>query len=372
MGLFKRGKVYWMCYNFNGKQKQKSSGVTDRKMAQGFLDKIKTEIVEGKYLDKKRDQKIKFEDFADEYLVLHTEAENKSWKKTNKVLVKTLKEFFTGYCLSEITKELVLKFRAKRLKEVTGATVNRNLACLKSIFNRAIDWGRFDGHNPVAKMKKCEEPEGRTRYLQETEVVRLVECCEDRFKPYVIVAINTGLRQNEMLSLEWGDLDFSEDMIYALKTKNKKMREIPMNKAVRTALLSIKKQPDSPYVFCNKEKRSNVNIRCAFARALKKAGIKEFRWHDLRHTTGSLLCMSGIDINTVREILGHTTTKMTQRYAHLSRPHLKKAVAVLDGISEGINSHDKPLDEGESMTKVLHSPNSNLEKDFKSITNVVE
>src|SRR4029077_15476786 len=130
---------------------------------------------------------------------------------------------------------------------------------------------------------------------------------------YVIVAVNTGLRLNEMLNLRWGDLDFTNEMIYALKTKNQRMREIPMNKAVRNAFRRIEKQVDSPYVFCDKNVKSNVNIRCAFERALTKAKINNFRWHDLRHTTASLLVMSGVDLNTVREILGHTTMKMTQR-----------------------------------------------------------
>ena len=112
------------------------------------------------------------------------------------------------------------------------------------------------------------------------------------------------------------------------------MREVPMNKAVKAAFRSIGKQADSPFVFCDKHGKSNVNIRCAFERALTKAEIEDFRWHHLRHATASLLVMSGIDLNTVREILGHTTMKMTQRYTHLSQSYKKKAMAVLDKTGE--------------------------------------
>ncbi len=341
MGVYLRyDKLYWISYTDKyGRRYRESTGLKDKAKALEFYYKRKTEIAEDKFLDKKKDQKIKFEDFADLYLEQYSKVENKSWKKSDHVLIKALKAFFTGFLLSDITKEVVAKFKAKRItQDVSGSTVNRNLACLKSIFNKAIEWGKFDGSNPVAKVKMFKEPEGRTRYLETAEAAKLIKCCEDRFKPYVIVAINTGLRQNEMLSLRWGDLDFVNGMIYALKTKNQKMREIPMNEAVKNAFISIKKQSDSPYVFCDKNKKSNVNIRCAFERALVKAKIEDFRWHDLRHTTASLLVMSGVDLNTVREILGHTTMKMTQRYAHLSQSFKKKAMSVLDGI----NRHQEP------------------------------
>ena len=338
--------------------------------------KRKTEIAEGKFLDKKKDQRIKFEDFADEYFKKYSMVFNKSWKKSDKVLIKTLKAFFSGYCLSEITKDVIAQFKAKRINEVSGSTINRNLACLKSIFNRAIEWGKYDGVNPVVHEKMFKEPEGRTRYLNPKELEHLIKCCESRFKPYVIVAVHTGLRLSEMLSLKWGDLDFTEGVIYVLPqhAKTDRLRGIPMTNVARVALKSIKKQSDSDYVFCNKNKKPNAPIRGAFERALKKAEIKEFHWHDLRHTTASLLAMSGIDLNTIREILGHTTMKMTQRYTHLSKKHMKDAVSVLDEISNGSKRHQKSLDKSasnninsESITILSQSVDSNLDKDFNSI-----
>ena len=113
------------------------------------------------------------------------------------------------------------------------------------------------------------------------------------------------------------------------------MREIPMNKAVRTALLSIKKQSDSPYVFCNKEKRSNVNIRCAFARALKKAGIKEFRWHDLRHTWATWQRQAGTPTHELQRLGGWRTGAMVERYAHLAPESLAVAASRLDSVFAG-------------------------------------
>ena len=328
MALYKRENAWWMCYtDNNGRSYRESTKATIKSVAEEMYHKRKTEIAEGKFLDKKKDQRIKFEDFADEYFKKYSMVFNKSWKKSDKVLIKTLKAFFSGYCLSEITKDVIAQFKAKRINEVSGSTINRNLACLKSIFNRAIEWGKYDGVNPVVHEKMFKEPEGRTRYLNPKELEHLIKCCESRFKPYVIVAVHTGLRLSEMLSLKWGDLDFTEGVIYVLPqhAKTDGLRGIPITT-------------------------------------------------DLRHTTASLLAMSGIDLNTIREILGHTTMKMTQRYTHLSKKHMKDAVSVLDEISNGSKRHQKSLDKSasnninsESITILSQSVDSNLDKDFNSI-----
>jgi len=116
---------------------------------------------------------------------------------------------------------------------------------------------------------------------------------------------------------------------FHLNTKNGEKREVPMNAIVQKAVIGVLKNPESQYVFCNKDGKPYANVRKSFFTACKKAGIISFRFHDLRHTFGSQLVMSGVDLNTVRELLGHKSLQMTLRYSHLSPDHKKRAVNVL-------------------------------------------
>ncbi len=128
-----------------------------------------------------------------------------------------------------------------------------------------------------------------------------------------------------------------------LETKSDDKREVPMNEAVKDALIKVRKNPKSPYVFCYKNGEVFKDIRKSFWTALGKSDIKDFRFHDLRHSAASHLVMAGIDLNTVREILGHKTIEMTLRYAHLSPSHKKRAVDVL-GHSIGMQKAPKHLE----------------------------
>ena len=115
-----------------------------------------------------------------------------------------------------------------------------------------------------------------------------------------------------------------------MDTKNGDKREIPINEIAKMALLRRLKHPESPYIFCDKNGKPFGNIRKSFFTALKKAGIINFRFHDFRHTFASHLVMSGVDLNTVRELLGHKSLAMTLRYAHLSQNHKRRAVDTLE------------------------------------------
>jgi len=334
----KRGIIYYIVYSANGRRKTEHIG-KDKKLAEQVLHKRLTEIAENKFLDIKKEQKVKFEDFADEYVELYLKANNFAWERSAKHNIKWLKQFFSGKYLHEITPMLVEKFKAERAKQVksakTGkaksikpATVNRSLSCLRSIFNRAISWGKFSGENPVKKVKFFKENNARLRYLEKNEIERLIANCSSKLKPIVIVALNTGMRKGEMLNLKWHDIDFRHNIIYLNKTKNGERREVPMNGFVSKALIAVRKNPQSEYIFPHHGDKPS-DFRKSFFTALKKSGIVDFRFHDLRHTFASQLVMSGVDLNTVRELLGHKSLEMTLRYSHLSPDHKKRAVDIL-------------------------------------------
>ncbi len=328
MGVLQRGKTYYIDYYANGQRIRESIG-RDRRLAELVLKKRKVEIAEGRFLDIKKNEKIKFEDFAAEYLELHSKVNNKSWKKSDLTNINMLNKYFGGNYLYTITTNDVERFKAERIKEVSPGRLNRNLACLKSIFNKAIQWGKVE-KNPVKGVKMLKEANGRDRYLEKDEIAHLLSNCSGYIKAITIIALNTGMRKGEILNLKWQDIDFRREIIYLLDTKNKEKREVQMNEMTKEALFKTRRRPNSPYVFGSDNGRKFRDIRKSFFTAMRKSGIINFRFHDLRHTFASHLVMSGIDLNTVRELLGHKSIKMTLRYAHLSPHYKKQAVDVLN------------------------------------------
>jgi len=329
VALSEKNSIFYIEYYKESKRYREKIGVS-RSVAENTLKKRELDILENKFLDIKKDKRMRFKELAKEFIERHLAVNcSKGWWRKSLVNVQRLGRMFDEKLLHEITPLAIEKFKAERMKEVKPATVNKDLACLKTMFNKAIDWGYFEGYNPVSKVKflKCDNK--RLRYLEKEEIPILIEACSEHLKPIVIIAINTGMRKAEVLSLKWHDINFKLESIQLLKTKNNKPRHIPMNESVKNALFSVKKNPDSPYVFRNRQGGMLLDIKRSFDTARKKAGIKNFRFHDLRHTFASQLVMNGVDLNTVRELLGHSTLDMTLRYSHLSPQHKKRAVDCL-------------------------------------------
>ncbi len=327
MGIIFKGGNYTIDYYVSSGRRKREKIGPSKVLAENVLRKRKLQIAENKFLDVKKQQKIILPEFSETYIQLHSKPNKRSWKSDIK-RVKTLCAFFGNRYLYDITPMLIEEFKAERAKKVTVATVNRELACLKHMFNKAIEWGKAE-FNPVRKIKLFKENNVRVRYLEKEEIRNLIDNAQAHLKPILIVALNTGLRKGEILSLKWKDLDFKLDVIYIRQSKSGEKREVPMNALVRKTLIAVRKHPDSPYVFCNANGEPYANVRKSFFTAIKKSGIIDFHFHDLRHTFASHLVMNGVDLNTVRELLGHKTLEMTLRYSHLSPDHKHRAVANL-------------------------------------------
>lgn len=346
MGIYRRKNVdgtksdYYIDYYVHGRREREKIG-SSKKLAETVLKKRKIQIAEGRHLDIKKQKRIRFNEFADDYDKLHC-MNQKSYKKTHAVHMKVLRAYFGNKYLDEVTVMAVEKFKTTRMKTVSYATVNRALSCLKSLFNKAIAWDKFHGENPVSKVGMLRENNKRLRYLEKEEISRLISNCRGHIKPIVIVAVNTGMRLGEILGLKWHDIDFKRDIIYLYETKNGDKREIPMNLVVKKTLIARRKHPESAYVFYKKDGTRMIAVRKSFFTALKKSGIKDLRFHDLRHTFASQLVMAGIDLNTVRELLGHKSLDMTLRYSHLSPDHKRNAVDVLGGAINGKLAKNEP------------------------------
>ncbi len=325
MGVFKKGKNWYIDYYVHGRRKREKVG-PNKRQALVVLQKRKVQVAERKFLDVQRHKKVKFEDMAKTYMEAYSRPNKRSWRR-DETSLKNLISFFGGKYLHEIISLDIEKYRVKRLRVVAPATVNRELACLKHMFNKAKEWGKAS-ENPVLKVKLLKEENRRVRYLETEEIKALLDACSDHLKPIVITALNTGMRKGEILSLKWPDVDLRQKIIYIYNSKSGKSRKVDINDWLVQTLIKVRKHPESPYVFCNKDGKTYGDIRKSFDNAKRRAGIKDFRFHDLRHTFASHLVMAGVDLKTVQELLGHQTYQMTLRYSHLSTDHRRRAVNV--------------------------------------------
>ena len=330
MAIYKRGKNFYIDFRFKGQRIRESIGPS-KKDAQKIIDKKKTEIVENKYLDIRKDpDPIKFHEFAKEFLEWARVNHKTSSRSRELSNMRKLEKVFHNKNIHEITAWEIEKWKLKRKGEVKPSTVNRELATLKSMLNKAVEWGKLK-ESPTRRVKPLKGVTKRLRYLMPDEVQRLISNCSDHLKPIVIVAVHTGMRKGEILSLRWDQVVFEKGIITLLDTKNDQRRYVPMDETVKSTLMGIEKKSD--YVFCGlKPGKPLVWIEMSFHKALEKSGIQDFKIHDLRHTFASNLIMAGVDLMTVKELLGHKTIEMTLRYSHLAPDHKMRAVNILDRV----------------------------------------
>ena len=254
-----------------------------------------------------------------------------------------LRKSFAGLSLKEITPAQVAAFRDKRLKTVGPSTIQKDLALLSHLYTIARTEWALEVNNPVAFIRKPTKTDGRLRLLSKNEARHLLGICKksrnEKLYHYVQLLLHTGMRPSEGAGLIWGQVDIDARIIDLTITKTKP-RRVPLTIKVIEILLDI--MPEQ----CNKrlsvflpenisstvQRRPNLFFRRAFDNAVKKAEIKDFHMHDLRHTAASYLLMSGSDLRTLADILGHSTMQMVQRYTHLLDDHKLKAVDRINGL----------------------------------------
>lgn len=230
---YKGKKVYWVDYTYraDGRKKRKREKIgTSKKMALDVLAKRTTQAKEGKWWEIEKQKEIYFGDFSQEFLEQHSR--NKRSFKRDKGIMKILNSHFGDKFLHRITPLMVEDYKKIRLGERRAkATVNREIACLKCMFNKAILWGKAK-ENPITKVQLFKEDNTIVRYLSEDERQRLLNACKISDAPYlypiVILALNSGMRKGEILNLKWGDIDLANRFIHIETSKSGKRRDIPM------------------------------------------------------------------------------------------------------------------------------------------------
>ena len=250
------------------------------------------------------------------------------------------KEQIGNYTLADVTPALVAECRDKLARGITPqkqqrspATVNRYMAVLSHAFTIAVkEWGWLDD-SPMRKVTKPRESAARVRFLTDDERTRLLQACEDSKNPHlytvVVLALSTGARKSEIINLGWKDVDLNRGMIVLHETKNRERRALPLTGRALELIKELSKvrRLDTDLLFPGHDPRQPMDLRAPWEAALKKAGIEDFRFHDLRHSAASYLAMSGASLMEIADVLGHKTLQMVKRYAHFSEQHTAGVVA---------------------------------------------
>ena len=332
-GVFERPKgsgIWWVRYaDQYGRIHREKIG--PRSLAIEVYAKRKAEVKEGIYFPKKRKRHVLLKEIAEDFL-----SYSRSHKRSSKDDERYM-QYWSG-CFKQreaetITTEDIEKAKQELAQGRTVATVNRYLAALKTAYYLAMKKGKVS-RNPVRGVKFDQENNARIRYLDADEERRLMAALPSHHKPLVALALNTGLRRGELLGLSWEDVDLRTGSLTVRRSKHGETRYVPLNQIAIQTLLDIKKNRKvlAAFVFTTEDGHPFYWLDNAFKKALKRAGIENFRFHDLRHTFASRLAMRGVPLRTIQELLGHKTMTMTLRYAHLSPGHLREAVEGLCGI----------------------------------------
>jgi integrase len=359
MGVYRRDKTWYISYQDpNGKLVRKSTRQESKKTAEKILAKLQTEMAEGKYLDKQEKPLMTFSDLCDWYWTHHGQHLKSSGING---MLKRLGGYFGDTRLTAISPENVIEYvqHRKSLKKLSPSTVNRDIQLLKSMFNLVITYKRWKKvlENPVCYVKLDRENNQRVRYLDKNETDRFLACCKDHLRPIVFLALRTGMRQGEIFRMRWSDVDLKKRQILIPVTKSGESRRAPISNDLLEMLLSLPSRLEGGHVFPSNMPRYGsssgkgptdpyVDVKNSFRHALNLAGIEDFRFHDLRHTFASHLVMQGVDLNTVRELLGHKSLVMTLRYSHLSPGHNHEAISKIDKALGPMEKHtsDTPSD----------------------------
>ncbi|MDC8803877.1 site-specific integrase [Halomonas pacifica] len=326
---------WWASYTERGKRIRRSTGTTDITEAKALESQWRAQAHREQHWGAKAPRT--FEEVMVEYLKGSAHLRS---IETLKMQTQTLRGFFGGREVGSITgMDIKAYIRWRREAGRANATINRELAALSSAINycnREWDWGMT---NPV-KGRLLKEPHHRERYLTRAEVGRLISEARalrqgDLLADFIELAVHTGCRRGELLGLEWSRVTLEKGRetitLNARHTKSGKPRQVPLNAAAvaaikRRATWRAEHAPGSPWVFCRPGGGPVKSLRNGFERAAGEAGLTDLRIHDLRHTAASWLVTDGVPLEVVKELLGHSSITMSERYAHLAPHRVREAV----------------------------------------------
>lgn len=344
--IYKRkGSPFW--YLRIGDQRF-SSFTTSKTKAEDLLHRKEHELWQQRF-NVQDNTEVGLHDFFSKYLdwlrVNRRPETVKSYRSVIKGLIDFSKSYHQVKRLKDITPSLLEDYKIARAKEVKSWTVNNHIKVLKTIFNKALEWG-YVFHNPTSKVGYIEISDAKPiRYLSEDEYRIFMETCKKDFVEYYPIFytfIHTGMRKGEILGLEWADVDFKKGFIHVRsnddfrpkgidkKTHRAKARIIPIHNNLKGLLCKIKKPTGKVFTYRGGAYSDN-RLRRILMLIADKAGIKGLtRLHELRHSYATFLVKHGVDIYKIKELLGHSDIRDTMKYAHVPTEFMKEDVKKLE------------------------------------------
>jgi len=342
MAVYRRGKIWWYSFEFEGRRIQESSGLKNRTSALRAEAKRKTDLLERRAGFARRKLPPRFEEFVQTFLNWSKHQHRPKTYELHANNTKSLERYFDGKWLDEITPGMVEDFKVARVQEkrwakkgeraISGVTVNRALATLRLLFNYADRCG-YQLPNPVKDVEFYKEPKHLRTISLEEEVAYLAEASQP-VKDIARIILDTGMRPDEVFRIEFANVDFSQRTIFNTFGKTPAARrKLTMTDEVFSILKERAVKGKSQYAFPSPDSpdRPISRVHKGHDGAVARAGIEpRFILYDLRHTYASRAVMAGVDLPTLAALLGHTSIQMTMRYVHPAEEHKKEAAGKLE------------------------------------------
>jgi integrase len=326
MSLYKRGKTWWVRFTAPGGERiRRSTETADKQAAQEYHDRLKVELWRVHKLGEK--PRRTWQETIVRWL---QEKELKADYPKDLGKLRWLDQFLGEKYLDEITRDLVDQIAEVKKRESSPSTANRYLALLRSILRMARDeWEWID---KIPRVRLYPEPKKRVRWITREEARCLIKELPLHLADMAVFTLATGLRQSNVSFLRWDQVDLDRGMawIHADQSKSRKAIAVPLN---GDALNVLRKQLGShpKYVFTYNGNPVDRTTTKAWHKALERAGISNFRWHDLRHTWASWHVQNGTSLQLLMELGGWSSYEMVLRYAHLAGEHLLEAARRIEG-----------------------------------------
>ena len=353
MGLYRRGRTWWVRIQWQGRLVRQSTGATGKELARRIEHEIRSELASGKWFEKDPAESVLFSEAWERYLKEDAKFKSPGTYQRAKQAGKNFLPVIGGLNLSEVKPPILGSYKAKRLEQgVKAATVVKELHFIRRVFSLCKREWQLVKQSPFEFFRMPSVNDQRVRFLEPGQLETLLAHCPAWLRPMVMLARYTGMRRGNILGLTWSSVDFQNRVVHLEHTKGGQRLTIPLNDAAHDTLLRLRdakvKHLHCPYVFHQDGKPyAPYWVSIAFRRSCKRANIENFRFHDLRHDFASSLVQNGNDLYVVQHLLGHKDGRMTQRYAHLRLENLRTAVMTIDwaegGHKNGHSGSEKEL-----------------------------
>jgi len=307
MSLYQRGKSWYYDFQYRRERYTGCIGRMSKTVAKEIMAKKKAEAVAGRYELRSHKPSPRLEDFVKDYFAYYQANRRPRSGQRHAVSWQAIPPVLGSKWLADIAPFDLERYRRQgKQAGKSDVTINRELAFLRHVYSMAITWGKAT-ENPVKKVQFAREDNGRVRMLSPDEEAQLLAHCGPQLKPIILTALHTGFRASELLSLTWGDVDFRRRVVSARAAyaKNGESRSVPMNDVLTTTLHAVRMNALDMTIFCTSKGAPYRSFRSAFEWAVRKAGLADFTFHDLRHTFASRLVMASVELPTVKELMGH-------------------------------------------------------------------